>query len=108
MSTEMFYGHIPEYTVGRRLRAAREDTGLSQSEFADSTGISRRTISRYESATSMNEVKRPILMAWAMATGVPMIWLETGERPDPENPGPGLPFVAGAGFEPATSGLVAA
>lgn len=81
MTTQADWGHIPERTIGRRLRDAREDTGMSQSEFAEATGISRRTISRCEQETDPVAIKRPTLLAWAMATGVPLSWIQTGIVP---------------------------
>lgn len=79
MSTQPQFGHIPARTVGRRLLDAREDTGMSQAQFAQATGIAQRTVSRYEQATDVHGIKRPNLLAWSFATGVPVIWLETGE-----------------------------
>ena len=100
MSTQLDWGHIPERTIGRRLRDAREDTGMSQSEFAEATGLSRRTISRCEQATDPAEIKRPVLLSWAFATSVPLSWLQTGIVPQPSDPesviGRGKP--QGAGF----------
>jgi transcriptional regulator with XRE-family HTH domain len=81
MTTAYDIGHIPERTIGRRLRDAREDTGMSQSEFAEATGMSRRTITRMEQATDITGLRKPALMAWAMATGVPLSWLQTGLVP---------------------------
>lgn len=81
MTTAFDIGHIPERTIGRRLRDAREDTGMSQTEFAEATGMSRRTITRMEQATDVASVRKPALMAWAMATGVPLSWLQTGIVP---------------------------
>ena len=81
MSTAHDIGHIPERTIGRRLRDAREDTGMSQSEFAEATGMSRRTITRMEQASTPEGMRKPALMAWAMATGVPLSWLQTGMVP---------------------------
>ena len=87
MTTAYDIGHIPERTIGRRLRDAREDTGMSQSEFAEATGMSRRTITRMEQATDIAGLRKPALMAWAMATGVPLSWLQTGIVPSPGDGG---------------------
>lgn len=86
----MDFGHIPERTIGRRLRDAREDTGMSQTEFAETTGLSRRTISRCEQASDPAEIKRPTLLAWAFATNVPLTWLQTGAVPQPTDGGGGI------------------
>lgn len=90
MSTAHDIGHIPERTIGRRLRDAREDTGMSQSEFAEATGMSRRTITRMEQASTPEGMRKPALMAWAMATGVPLSWLQTGVVPQTNDPDGGL------------------
>jgi transcriptional regulator with XRE-family HTH domain len=90
MTTAVDFGHIPERTIGRRLRDAREDTGMSQSEFAEATGLSRRTISRCEQAVDLSEIKRPTLLSWAFATNVPLEWLRTGIVPSSGDDGNGL------------------
>ncbi len=43
--------------------------------------MSRRTITRMEQATDVAGLRKPALMAWAMATGVPLSWLQTGIVP---------------------------
>lgn len=71
-------GLIPQWTVGDRLRKAREVAGLSQDQLALDLGISRRSVSTYESGGA---AKRPVLLAWAMRCGVSLDWLETGSVP---------------------------
>lgn len=78
MSTHTVGTVIPQWSVGDRLRKAREVMGLSQSEFAQATGVSQRSVSRYESLEDAAEIRRPVLLAWAFATGVSMDWLLTG------------------------------
>lgn len=68
---------VPVFTLGDRLRKAREVGGLTQSDLASSLGIGRRSVSRYEDGEQVP--KRGVVMAWAMATGVPFGWLWTGE-----------------------------
>ena len=78
MSTQP-QGIIPEWTLGDRLRKAREETGLDQGQFADEIGISRNSVSNAETGAT-----RPIkvtLKAWALRTGVPVEWLLTGVVP---------------------------
>lgn len=79
-------GTIPEWTVGDRLRKAREMTGLDQRQFAMHTGLSRGTVNNYEGGKV--EPRRPSLILWAMATGVPVTWIETGCTPRDLNPEP--------------------
>lgn len=74
-------GFIPEWTLGDRLRKARESTGLSMGEFAEKVGISRVTVGNAESGK-----KQPLevtLKRWALATGVNYEWLLTGKTPPP-------------------------
>lgn len=79
-------GVVPVWTVGDRLRKARAAAHLSQSDFEALTGISRRSISAYEG--DERAPRRPQLIAWAMATGVPLAWLESGTT-NPRQDGPG-------------------
>lgn len=69
-------GVEPQWTLGDRLRKAREHAGLQQAELADEIGIARRSLITYES--DRTAPKRPVLLAWAMRTGVDSRWLETG------------------------------
>lgn len=71
-------GSIPQITLPVRLRLAREHAGLQQAQLADLVGVARNTISRAESGTATPG--RPLLLSWAMATGVPLGWILTGER----------------------------
>lgn len=68
------------FTVGDRLRKAREKTGLDQEQFAREIGVSRGTVSNYERhAGPPSELKRPYLLAWALGTDVPIEWIEGGD-----------------------------
>lgn len=75
---------IPAWTIGDRLRKAREVADLTQSELAERIGVSRRSITSYEAGGTP---KRPVLLSWSLATGVPVEWLLTGEAPHPHDPG---------------------
>ena len=101
-------GFIPRFTVADRARKAREHAGLEQGELAERMGVSRATISNLERGL-VQKPRRIVLNAWAMATGVDRLWLETGKapaEPGPEglsyttrdsNPEPaGLEFLGGA------------
>lgn len=78
--------HIPEITIGTRLRLAREMCHLSQYELADIIGLSPRSVQNYERGNT--EPKRPAVLAWAMATGVPMAWLTEDDFEPPPAPCP--------------------
>lgn len=66
-------GVEPEWTIGDRLRKAREHAGLKQQQLAALTGISDRTITHYERGKT--KPRRHQLIAWALATGVSLEWL---------------------------------
>lgn len=70
-------GGIPEWTMGDRLRKAREELELGQREFAERIGVSKQTVTNAEKGH--REVRKITLNAWALVTGVPLEWLETGE-----------------------------
>jgi transcriptional regulator with XRE-family HTH domain len=86
--TTQTVGVVPEFRLCDRLRRAREITGLDQAAFAAELGISRTSVSNAETGT-----RKPIrvtLRAWALRTGVPLVWLETGEVPAPSGPQGGV------------------
>jgi transcriptional regulator with XRE-family HTH domain len=85
MTTLTALGTVPEWTITDRLRKARELTGMDQTEFADALGVSRSTVSNYERGSRV--YRRPVLLAWAMSSGVPLEWLHTGQQSAPQ-PGP--------------------
>ena len=68
---------VPYETLADRLRRARIAARYSQDELARVTGISRKTISRYENGHTIP--RRPDLLAWAVACNVPLDWLTHGE-----------------------------
>lgn len=87
MTTAYEVGRIPVITVAHRLRIAREASGLDQGQLATLIGISRTSVSNAE--VGKHEPRRILLNAWALATGVPVSWLETGaeqQSPHPSDP----------------------
>lgn len=72
-------GLVPAWTVGDRLRKAREITGLDAGQFAEAIGVARNTIGNYEKERV--EHRRVVLNAWAARTGVSYDWLVTGQHP---------------------------
>lgn len=73
-------GAIPEFTRGDRFRRARLSAGHTNvQDFADLLGVGRSLISSVES--ERHAPRKIIVRAWALATGVPEYWLETGEVP---------------------------
>src|SRR5258708_5465214 len=73
----MAAGHVPQWTVGDRMRKAREDAQLNQSDLAGKVEIARSSIVNYE--TDRRMVSRPVLIAWSLVTGVPYEWLCHGD-----------------------------
>jgi transcriptional regulator with XRE-family HTH domain len=65
--------------MGDRLAKARNAAGYSQSELADFFGMSRVTLSRYE--TGAHPAPLYILRLWAMHCHVPLDWLRYGDSP---------------------------
>lgn len=69
-----------EWTVGDRLRAARETVTTDQKLFAEMIGISRNALRHYE--RNLFVPRPPVLAAWCLATGFDRNWVMTGELPD--------------------------
>lgn len=92
MSTQTHH-HIPEWTLGDRLRKAREDAGMDQAALAEALGVSRATISNHEVGIGKRGTSRMMIRAWALATGVPAEWIELGTAPDQKPPGYRLALV---------------
>jgi transcriptional regulator with XRE-family HTH domain len=68
---------VPEWTIGDRMRKAREHAGLSQSQLARTASIGRTSIVRYE--TGLSRPSRVTLAAWALRTGVSFEWMCHGD-----------------------------
>ena len=58
-----------ELTLGQRLARARREAGLNQGQLAQAIGVSRQTISNYETG-STEDVRFDIVARWAAATDV--------------------------------------
>lgn len=88
MTSAYNQGEIPDVLPRHRLRIAREHAGLDQSQLAEFIGVSRNTISNAETG---NVAPRKIVVnAWALACGVPVTWIWTGEPPAVPPPTSGL------------------
>lgn len=82
---------IPAWTMGDRMRKARTLTGMTVREFATHIGVSHGTVSNAE--TDAVGVRKIVLNAYSLATGVPVQWLETGIAPAPPSPDGDTPKV---------------
>lgn len=71
---------IPQWTLGDRLRKAREHAGMDQEELALRIGVSRGTVSNYEIGRGTRPPKVVVLRAWARECGVPYEWIVDGFR----------------------------
>lgn len=76
---------IPEFQLGDRMALALRNTGHSVQDAADYFGCSRQTIGNWIN----NRIQPSLgdLRLWAMWTGVPLVWLQTGVAPHPEPSG---------------------
>lgn len=66
---------VPSWTLGDRLRKAREHAGMEQGELAERIGISRGTVSNYELNRGTRPPKVVVLRAWANECNVPYEWI---------------------------------
>lgn len=95
-------GIVPPLTVGMRCLMARMHAGMEQTDLAEVTGMSRKTIGNYEKGRVTP--RRAGLISISMSTGVDLGWLETGETPGGGSPAGGedLTLVRHQGLEPRT------
>lgn len=63
----------PTFNIADRLRKAREEAGLDQTELAARIAVSRPTVSNYE--TGFSPPRLIVLRAWAAVCGVEEEWL---------------------------------
>lgn len=80
------------WTLGDRLRKAREYAGLTQKELGETLGVARDSVRRWEGDKSVPH--RPVLRMWAMRCGVLYEWLTGADGPhDGQNgTGSGMPW----------------
>ncbi|AYD84618.1 immunity repressor [Mycobacterium phage Paito] len=102
MSQALDMGRIPPSRLSYRLLIARLEAGLKQEELAALMGCGRTVVSNAEKGKG--PVRKIVLNAWALATGVPISWLEHGDGGwyPPEDPPAGDEKVRPEGFEPPT------
>ena len=67
---------VPEFQTYDRMRKAIEVADVPIVTMADELGVSRETISRW--LNGRTKPSRATLRVWALRTGVPFEWLETG------------------------------
>ena len=87
MSTQTIDTQMPELPQAARLHLARYLAGMEMQELSRVTGISRGTIANYERLDYAKRRTPAYIKLWALATGVPLEWLMSGDAPR----GGGLP-----------------
>ena len=78
-------GQVPELTFEWRLRMAMKQAGMTQPDLAEAIGMTSRTVDRWLNRGATP--RRGQIMACALATGVPVIWLEKGIDPTRDESG---------------------
>jgi transcriptional regulator with XRE-family HTH domain len=65
-------------TIGNRIRATRQEIGMTQTDLRKKAGMSQSALSEVERGDSASTSKLPSIAA---ALGVNALWLETGKGP---------------------------
>ena len=86
MSQATESGVVPEWTMGDRLGKSLHVAEISVAAMAEYLGLSRNSVSAY--INDRQQVRRQTLLLWSMRTGVPLVWIETGEGPTDSPDGP--------------------
>ncbi len=73
MTRQVSSSRVPVFSLGERIRKAREDLGLSQQQFADVLDVDRKTVSNWEG--SRNQPRYGDLMLISSVTDVSLEWL---------------------------------
>lgn len=80
MDSRNFQSHIIE--IGNRLKLYRVNMGLSQQDLAEKTGISVRSISRFEQGNSVQlEILVKILIALQLQDNLELLIPDQKQRP---------------------------
>ncbi len=77
---------VPEWTLGDRLRKAREHRHLQQAEMAELLGVAQTALSKWEADQRRPRDLLDIVEKWARVTGVPREWLMWGVIPPDADP----------------------
>ncbi|NHN55810.1 helix-turn-helix transcriptional regulator [Calidifontibacter sp. DB0510] len=86
MSTSPIEREDLNFDLADRLHKSLRVAGKSASQIAEDLGAHRNTVSNYLAGRTTPEPRT--LKGWALATGVPLSWLESGNL-DPRGPGDG-------------------
>lgn len=88
---------VPEWDVVDRLKKSLRHAEMDSADIAQALGVRRETVSRW--LNGKVPVNTRTLQAWAVATGVDVVWLTTGAANRPT--GGGASFFGSLGFHPA-------
>lgn len=83
MTNAIDYARL-EFGLGDRMAKALDVARVNGLEMAEYLSVSRQTIGNYTSGRT--RPNRATLRMWALKTGVPLAWLETGYLPDSPSP----------------------
>ena len=73
---------VPEFDRADRMRKALRVAGISVQDIAEYLGVARNTVSTWINGRIDPSIQTVRL--WALRTGVPYEWLQTGEPPATE------------------------
>jgi len=91
MSIEPISHELLKFSQADRMRKSLHLAGVSVQEMAEYLDVNRNTVSRW--INDEREPKRSYIRLWALRTGVPLEWIETGEMPDGGDGGGGASMV---------------
>jgi len=77
-NSDVFLHQNSDMSIGKRVREARKDAGLTQQQLAAKVGIKQSTLSELENGESAGT---GYVASMAAALGVSPLWLETGKGP---------------------------
>ena len=83
MSVEREMSARLEFDLADRMRRALRISGVTVQDVADYLGVARNTVSTWINGHIVPS--KQTLRLWAMRTGVPFAWLETGTAPVDDN-----------------------
>lgn len=79
MTSAYNQGQVPDFQMRHRLQLAREHAGYDRDQLATAMEVSRNSI--YNAESGRVTPRKIMLNAWALACGVPVDWIITGQPP---------------------------